>query len=76
MTEDEETKQLFEEAAMLLSDLRQSVATPADAMFVLCIAMFLLDVEYRKPGATSEDCVRLIEHSFHEIEMSHVTRQN
>lgn len=73
-TEDEETKQLFVEANNVLEDLRQAVPTPADAIFVLCVAMFLLDREYRKPDQTLEDCINLIGESFREIaESVHAT---
>lgn len=67
----DDTKQCFEEAYILLDNLRQSVATPAEAMFVLCVAMFILDKDYRKPEATTEDCIKLITDSFREIEVSH-----
>lgn len=73
-TEDEVTKQLFVEASNVLEDLRQAVPTPADAMFVLCVAMFLLDQEYHKPDQTMQDCINLIATSFHEIaESVHAT---
>lgn len=71
MVKDTEDENLFNTARTLLSDLRMSVATPADAMTVLCIALAILDLDYRKPGNTIEDCIEVVGSSLRQVEAAY-----